>query len=110
MNCSVTGQVIHISELASGVGGNGKPWSRLEFILEEPGQYPTKVELKFFNEKAESADFVVGDTITVNFVVESKSPKGDRWFTECKAINWSYPNQRSSQANNPPQQGNPRGW
>jgi hypothetical protein len=79
----ITGKVINLLPLVTGQGKNGT-WKKQEFILETPGQYPKKVCLSLWGEKADQIKVEPGETITASINLESREYNG-RWFTEVRA-------------------------
>lgn len=78
------GKVVEASPITSGVSANGTPYKRRNFVVEEPGTYPTKVAFNMFGDKIETFDIQVGQEVLVDFNLESKFFK-EKWFTEAKA-------------------------
>jgi hypothetical protein len=79
----ITGKVINLLPLQSGQGKNGV-WKKQEFIMETPGQYPKKVCLSLWGEKADEIKLVPGETITASINIESREYNG-RWYTDVRA-------------------------
>jgi hypothetical protein len=76
-------KLVQTLPLVTGEGKNG-PWKKQEFILETSGQYPKKVCLSLWGDKINESVLQVGNTLDVQFDVESREYNG-RWYTECKA-------------------------
>lgn len=69
------------------VTGNGKngPWSKQDFIVETPGDYPKKVCCTMWGDKANVLqNLSAGQQVKVSFDVESREYNG-RWYTDVKA-------------------------
>jgi Domain of unknown function (DUF3127) len=79
----ITGTVVNLLPLQSGQGKNGV-WKKQEFILETPGQYPKKVCLSLWGEKADEIKISTGDKITASINIESREYNG-RWYTDVRA-------------------------
>jgi hypothetical protein len=79
----ITGTVVNLLPLQSGQGKNGT-WKKQEFILETPGQFPKKVCLSLWGEKADENKLSVGDKITASINIESREYNG-RWYTDVRA-------------------------
>ena len=61
----ITGKVIFILPLRSGISKNGKEWKSQEFVIETDGQYPRKMCATLFNDKIETASLVIGNTYKI---------------------------------------------
>lgn len=83
MAMDVSGTVVGLLPLQTGQGKNGV-WKKQEFILETPGQYPKKVCLSLWGEKADEIKVSIGDKITASVNLESREYNG-RWYTEARA-------------------------
>lgn len=86
----LTGKITQVLPIQEGQGKKG-PWSKQEFILELPGQYPKKVCLALWGEdKINNYDLQVGLEITAHIEIESREHNG-RWYTEVKTwkIEWT---------------------
>lgn len=83
----VIGKVIETKE-DSGTSKAGNTWKKKSFVVEYAEGTVTKyLTLELFGEKRiEENPFRKGQTVEVNFSVESKQWQ-DRWFTSCSA--WS---------------------
>jgi len=79
----IAGVVVNLLPLQTGQGKNGT-WKKQEFILETPGQYPKKVCVSLWGEKADETKLSIGDKITASINVESREYNG-RWYTEVRA-------------------------
>ncbi|MCH8557283.1 MAG: DUF3127 domain-containing protein [Balneolia bacterium] len=69
------------------VTGNGKngPWSKQDFIIETPGDYPKKVCCTMWGDKANVLqNLSAGQQVKVSFDVESREYNG-KWYTDVKA-------------------------
>ena len=54
----ITGKVIFILPLRSGISKNGKEWKSQEFVIEIPGNYPRKICINIFGDKIDTFNFV----------------------------------------------------
>lgn len=80
----ITGKLVQTLAPITGSGANGE-WSKQEFVIETASQYPKKVCMVMWGDKAEALkEFSVGDTITCHIDVESREYNG-RWFSDIKA-------------------------
>jgi Domain of unknown function (DUF3127) len=84
MALDVTGTLIKILPEVKGEGKNGV-WVKQEFVLETADQYPKKVCLSLWGDKAnELKKFALGDNLTASINLESRE-YNERWFTEARA-------------------------
>src|SRR6478609_2724694 len=79
----ITGTVVSLLPLQTGQGKNGV-WKKQEFIMETPGQFPKKVCLSLWGEKADENRISVGERITASINIESREYNG-RWYTDVRA-------------------------
>ncbi len=79
----ISGKVINLLPLQTGQGKGGT-WKKQEFIMETPGQYPKKVCLSLWGEKADEIKLSEGDQITASINIESREYNG-RWYTDVRA-------------------------
>jgi hypothetical protein len=79
----IQGKIIKFLDPVTGEGRNG-PWKKQEFILELPGDFPKKVCIANWNDKADLAGLQEGDEVRVFIDVESREYNG-RWYTDVKA-------------------------
>jgi hypothetical protein len=80
----ISGKLIEKLPQQTGQGRNGT-WVKQEFIVETPGQYPRKVCIALWGDKAKDIDAIaIGENIKVSVNVESREYNG-RWYTDVKA-------------------------
>lgn len=80
----ITGKLLEKLPQQTGQGRNGT-WVKQEFILETPGQYPKKVCVALWGDKAKEIDSIsIGETIKASINVESREYNG-KWYTDVKA-------------------------
>lgn len=80
----IVGKLIEKLEQQSGDGRNGR-WVKQEFIVETEGQYPRKVCIALWGDKAkEIENIAIGTPIKASVNVESREFNG-RWYTDVKA-------------------------
>ena len=79
----ITGKLIQLLPPQSGQGKNGT-WKKQEVIIETGGQYPKKVCIAIWGDKADEKILKVGNTLKIDFDVESREYNG-RWYTDVKA-------------------------
>lgn len=79
----LTGKLI--KKLPSTNGTGNKPWTKQEFVIETPGQYPKQVCFSAWNDKAqEVAGTQLEENLKISFDLESRE-YNNRWYTEAKA-------------------------
>ena len=79
----LTGKIVQVLPTQSGQGKNG-PWKKQEVIIETEGQYPKKVCIAIWGDKADERILKPGNNLKVDFDVESREYNG-RWYTDIKA-------------------------
>ncbi len=84
MSLVLEGKVLQVLPKQSGEGKKG-PWVRQDFIIETPGDYPRKICISAWGERAGEAEKLAGgDKVTVNVNVESRE-FNERWYTDVRA-------------------------
>lgn len=79
----ITAKLIQVLPLQSGVGKNGE-WKKQDVIIETDGQYPKKICVSIWGDKANESILQVGNILDISFDVESREYNG-RWYTDVKA-------------------------
>ena len=79
----ISGKLIQLLPPQSGQGKNGT-WKKQEVIIETEGQYPKKVCIAIWGDKADEKVLQVGNTLKIDFDVESREYNG-KWYTDVKA-------------------------
>ncbi len=83
MSLDITGKVVQIGARQSGEGRNG-PWVKQDLILETEEQYPRKICLVCWGERADEANaFSPGQRIKAFINIESREFNG-KWYTDVK--------------------------
>jgi len=101
MNLEITGKVVQLGQRATGEGRNGV-WVKQELIIETDEQYPKKVCLMCWGERADDAKvFNAGDRIKASINIESREYNG-KWFTDVKVWKFDRDNQPAVTQNEPP--------
>lgn len=86
MALSIEGKLDKLCPVLTGEGKNGT-WTRQDFILETFGEYPKKICLSTWNEKAkETQSLASGSLLKVTFSAESRE-YNERWYTDLRAYN-----------------------
>lgn len=87
MNLEITGKVAQLGQRATGEGRNGV-WVKQELILDTEEQYPKKVCLMCWGDKADEVkSFKIGERIKASINIESREYNG-KWFTDVKV--WKF--------------------
>lgn len=87
-----TAKLIEVREPVTGEGKNG-PWKRQEYIFETESQYPRKICVQVWGDRAisDASIMQVGNVLNVAFDLESREFNG-RWYTDVRAWRISLPN------------------
>lgn len=84
MALELVGKLIKILPEVSGQSQKG-PWNKQEFVVETIDQFPKKVCLTAWGDKANDLkQYALGDTLKVTLNLESRE-YNDRWYTEARA-------------------------
>jgi hypothetical protein len=84
MNVVLEGKLLQILPQQNGTGKNG-PWIKQDFIIETPGEFPKKICVSAWGDKAnELSGFKEGNKIKVSVNIESRE-FNERWYTDVKA-------------------------
>ena len=75
MALEIEGKIVKIFPQRSGEGNNGT-WTSQDFMIEVPGNYPTKAAFDDFNNAAGLQSFQVGDMVKVSFNIRSNEWQG----------------------------------
>ncbi|MFN8283106.1 MAG: DUF3127 domain-containing protein [Chitinophagales bacterium] len=95
----LSGKVFKVNPVESGEGKNGT-WKKQQVVIEiDNGKYPKKVAMTFWGDLTNSSSFVEGNTISVEFDIESRE-YNDRWYTDVKAWRINTNNQNNTSNNN----------
>lgn len=82
----LTGKLIQVLPLQSGVGRNGKEWKNQPFIIETEGQYPKKIALLAWGQTVDVVqNLAIGTQIKCTIDIESREFNG-KWYTDVKAF------------------------
>lgn len=96
-NIILEGKLVQVLEPQEGVSTRGA-WKKQDFIMETTEQYPKKICVSCWNEKAdELKSFQPNDTIKVAVNIESRE-YNSRWYTDIKA--WRFETAASSAPSN----------
>lgn len=60
---------------------SGKPWKKREWVVETFGNYPRKVKIQAFGDRADQMNIEVGNSYRLSVDLESREFNG-RWYTD----------------------------
>lgn len=109
MSFELTGTLIKVLPIKSGVSQSGKEWQSLDFVIEhESGQYPKRACLTLFgSDKIQQANVMEGQQYRVCFDIDCREWTGKdgttRWFNSVIAWKIEPANQPTPQPATPPQ-------
>jgi len=93
MSLELTGKLVAKLPQQSGQGKNGT-WVKQEFVMETQDQFPKKVCISLWGDKAKDVDSIsIGETLKASINIESREFNG-RWYTDVRA--WRIEKQGSS--------------
>lgn len=75
------GKVIQFLGEKTGVSKAGKPWKKKEWVVETFGQYPRKVKVQCFGERADTMNLEQDKDYTLHVDLESREYNGN-WYTD----------------------------
>lgn len=75
------GKVIQFIGEKSGTSKAGNPWKKKEWVVETIGQYPRKVKLQCFGDRADLMNLEPGRDYTLYVDLESREFNGN-WYTD----------------------------
>ncbi len=86
MALEVSGKLIQLLPPQQGNGGRG-PWSKQEFVIETTDQYPKKICISAWNDRASQVGQIpIGSTVRVSINIESREYNG-KWYTDIRMWN-----------------------
>ena len=100
----LTGKLVAIGDITEGQSARGT-WRKQIFAIETMEQYPKKGAFMAWGDRCDDVAVLnLGDTLTVQFDVESREFNG-KWYTDLKAwsIKGAQPQGAPAQIPNPPQ-------
>jgi len=98
ISMQLTAKLIQILPLQTGNGKNGT-WKKQDIIVETSDQYPKKICVSVWGDKADASLLKIGNMLSVSFDVESREYNG-KWYTDVKA--WKIESAGNSSAAPPP--------
>ena len=83
-NLIIEGKLVQVLDPQEGVSTRGA-WKKQDFVLETADQYPKKICISCWNEKAdELKNYQPNDTMKVSINLESRE-YNSKWYTDVKA-------------------------
>lgn len=84
MALEIVGKLQQLLPLQTGTGSRGD-WTKQEFIIETVEQYPKKVCVSAWGDKAKELEGIKpGETLKISINIESREYNG-RWYTDIRA-------------------------
>lgn len=97
----LTGIIIVVMDVQSGVSQSGKSWARQEFVLETEERYPKRCLFRLFGEdRIKTAALAKNMRVTVDFDIDAREYQG-KWYNDVSA--WKVTNLDAQQATQPAQ-------
>ena len=75
------GRVVQVIGETNGISKAGNPWKKKEWVVETFGQYPRKVKLQCFGDRADLINLEMGKDYTLYVDLDSREFNG-RWYTD----------------------------
>lgn len=75
------GKVIQDLPMQEGISKAGNPWKKKEWIVETLGNFPRKVKIQAFGDRATSINLQIGMVYRLSVDAESREFNG-RWYTD----------------------------
>lgn len=75
------GRVIENLGETSGTSKAGNPWKKKEWVIETFGNFPKKVKVQCFGDRADSINMETGKDYVLSIDIESREYNG-RWYTD----------------------------
>lgn len=79
----LTAKLIQVLPLQTGTSKNGE-WKKQDIVVETDGQYPKKVCISIWGDKANESVLQIGNILDISFDIESREYNG-RWYTDVRA-------------------------
>jgi len=99
-NLIITGELVKVLNLKSGVSKAGKEWKTRDFLIEynQDTQYPRQATFTLFGDKSNILDeYKVGDVIEVHYNIDAREYNG-RYFNNVTAWQVSHQSNENSSA------------
>jgi len=96
----IKGKLVEILEPKTGQSSRGN-WKKQDFIIETDEQFPKKICISNWNDKADLSSIKPGDILTVKVNIESREYNGN-WYTDVKVWQLESENKESAPGNDLP--------
>lgn len=93
MDNKITGTIIKVGEIQTGVSKAGNNWQKQEYVLQTSGDYPKTIAFTLFGKRVDEYPMVQGEIVTASIDINSREYNG-RWYTEITA--WAVSKEESS--------------
>lgn len=93
MDNKITGSIIKVGEIQTGVSKAGKNWQKQEYVLQTLGDYPKTIAFSLFGGRVNEYPMQLGEIVTVSIDINSREYNG-RWYTEITA--WAISKEEAS--------------
>ncbi|MEG1546381.1 MAG: DUF3127 domain-containing protein [Bacteroides sp.] len=80
----ISGKIIAVLTLQSGVGRNGTEWKKQDYVIETHDQYPKKMCFNLWGDKIEQFAIQAGEELTVSFDIDCREYNG-KWYNDIRA-------------------------
>lgn len=84
MDNKITGTIIKVGEIQTGVSKAGNNWQKQEYVLQTSGDYPKTIAFTLFGKRVDEYPMVQGEIVTASIDINSREYNG-RWYTEITA-------------------------
>lgn len=99
------GKVIQYLGETGGTSKAGNPWKKKEWLVETFGQFPKKVKLQCFGDRADQMNLENGKDYVFSVDIESREFNG-RWYTDVSIFRYAEFQGGQHQSGQYPNQGN----
>lgn len=101
----ITGNIKAIGNVEQGTSKAGKPFTKVDFVIEETDKYPCSASLTLFGERVNEFLPVLqsGKLLTVKFDIRANEYNG-RWYNSLNAWSVAYAEASNEPAQQPTQQ------
>ncbi|TVQ89088.1 MAG: DUF3127 domain-containing protein [Bacteroidetes bacterium] len=96
----IKGRLIEILEPKTGKSSRGD-WKKQDFVIETDEQFPKKICISNWNDKADLSSIKPGDILTVKVNIESREYNGN-WYTDVKVWQLESENKESVEGSDLP--------
>lgn len=80
----ISGKIIAVLPLQSGVGKNGTEWKKQEYVIQTSDQYPKKMCFNLWGDRIQEFGIQEGQDLDVSFDIDCREWNG-KWFNDIKA-------------------------